>query len=540
MKKRSSRRPINPTVIVSAPARVSTTTRLRPSSTDEAVLCALGEWYAREVLWAFRRRNVLGTNYSKQDRAWLKRELTARGMSSRWAGAILGEACQHWRSGRSGLARHITSLKRRCTVIDERLVEDSSRPYPRAQRRMKRQRLDHLRGKLARAQAQYASGRVSYCRGGTRLARARLHLAETVFADRSTWRAAWKAQRQRTFSAAGEPGKTGGNETIRVSVGGYLEIDLPAALCGHANQPRGRYRLATPITFTHRRQEHENAATTRHSIGYRVRYDAARERWYVDASFSPTHPDRPSDLQAIRASGIVSVDLNEHHVSVAQVNAHGNLAARPFDLPLDLSGPTSRRDAQLRDAFSLIIAYAKQHDCAVAIEDLNFEDEKTTSRESYRKRFRRVLAGLPTGIVRERLRSMTATAGVPLLAADPAYTSKDGRAHWAKPLDLTTHQAAALCIGRRALDLRLSRRACTPAPDQRIEAGEQQAVRRSGPITRTKSAQAHPGTITRQTSARAHAARTRDPGMRDRSSRPKTVRGRRRSVAGLVSQNSTV
>jgi IS605 OrfB family transposase len=405
---------------------------------------------------------------------------------------------------------------------------------------MKQHRLDHLRGKLARTQEQYAAGHVSYCRGGRPLARARLHLRESEYADTAAWRRAWENQRQRTFSAAGEPGKTGGNETIRVSVGGYLEIDLPAALRGQVNAPRGRYRLATPITFTHRRQEHENAATTRHSISYRVRYDAARERWYVDASFSPTHPDRPDDLRAIRAGGIVSVDLNEQHVSVARVDQHGNLSARPFDLPLDLTGSTSRRDAQLREAFSRIIAYAKQHECAVAIEDLNFEDEKAVSRESYRKRFRRTLAGLPTGIVRERLRSMTATAGVPLLAADPAYTSKDGKAHWAKPLDLTTHQAAALCIGRRALDLRLSRRACTPAPDQRIEAGERLAAHRSGPITRIKSAQTHPGTITRQTSARAHAARTRDPGIRDRSSRPKTVRGRRRAVARPhVGQNST-
>jgi IS605 OrfB family transposase len=349
--------------------------------------------------------------------------------------------------------------------------------------------------------------------------------------DKAAWRRAWESQRQRTFSAAGEPGRAGGNETIRVTGGGYLEIDLPAALREQANAPRGRYRLATPITFTHRVEQLVSAQSSRRAIGYRVRYDAARERWYVDASFSPTHPDRPDDLRAIRTSGIVSVDLNEHHVSVARVDQHGNLAARPFDLPLDLTGSTSRRDAQLRHAFSRIIDHAKQHDCAVVIEDLNFEDEKAVSRESYRKRFRRTLAGLPTGIVRDRLCSMTATAGVPLLAADPAYTSKDGKAHWAKPLNLTTHQAAALCIGRRALDLRLSRRACTPAPDQRIEAGEQQAVRRSGPITRIKSPQTHPGTITNQTSAHAYAARTRDPGIHDRSSRPKTVRGRRRVVA---------
>jgi hypothetical protein len=182
---------------------VSTTTRLRPSSTDEAVLCALGEWYARELLWAFNQRNALGTSYSKQDRSRLKRELTARGMSSRWAGAILGEVCKHWRSGQRGLARHIASLKRRCSVIDERLSPDSDRPYPRAQRRMKRQRLDHLRGKLARAQAQYATGRVPYCRGGRRLARARLHLRESEYADKAAWRRAWESQRQRTFSAGG-------------------------------------------------------------------------------------------------------------------------------------------------------------------------------------------------------------------------------------------------------------------------------------------------------------------------------------------------
>src|SRR5262249_47563964 len=70
--------------------------------------------------------------------------------------------------------------------------------------------------------------------------------------------------------------------------------------------------------------------------------------------------------------------------------------------------------------------------------------------------FRQMTAGLPTARLRDRLVQMTANAGLSVLVADPAYTSRWGAEHWLAPLrehhpKLSGHHAAALVIGRRGL-----------------------------------------------------------------------------------------
>lgn len=60
---------------------------------------------------------------------------------------------------------------------------------------------------------------------------------------------------------------------------------------------------------------------------------------------------------------------------------------------------------------------------AIAIEDLDFADSKTREQHGRRKRFRKLLSGVPTGKLRTRLLSMCAEAQLGVIAVDPAYTS---------------------------------------------------------------------------------------------------------------------
>ena len=58
---------------------------------------------------------------------------------------------------------------------------------------------------------------------------------------------------------------------------------------------------------------------------------------------------------------------------------------------------------------------------------------------------------------------MTANAGLAVIVADPAYTSRWGAQHWLAPLreqhkEATGHHAAALVTGRRGLGHRARRR----------------------------------------------------------------------------------
>ncbi len=177
----------------------------------------------------------------------------------------------------------------------------------------------------------------------------------------------------------------------------------------------------------------------------------------------------------LRRHPVVAVDVNASHLAVAVLAADGNLLGTPVTVPLELAGlPAATRDGRLRAAISGLIATARQHGArAIVIEDLDF----TAAREQGRERtgngpargrrgraFRRMVTGIPVGRFRDRLVQMTANAGLSVIVADPAYTSRWGGQHWLAPLRehyrmTTGHHAAALVTGRRGLGHRARRRA---------------------------------------------------------------------------------
>jgi transposase len=178
-------------------------------------------------------------------------------------------------------------------------------------------------------------------------------------------------------------------------------------------------------------------------------------------------------VEEIRASGgrLLAVDLNAGHLAACVLDCHGNPAGEPVTVPLELTGPASTRDGRLRAAISELITIAREQHCAaIAIENLGFGDARATGRETMGrgqrgKKFRRIVAGIPTARFRDRLRGMACHAGLIVVAADPAYTSKWGAQHWTtalqaqnKKMCVTRHHAAAVAIGRRGLGHRIRRR----------------------------------------------------------------------------------
>jgi IS605 OrfB family transposase len=122
---------------------------------------------------------------------------------------------------------------------------------------------------------------------------------------------------------------------------------------------------------------------------------------------------------------------------------------------------------------------------AIAIEDLNFAADKTREKHGRRKRFRKLISGMPTGKLRARLVSMADATGIAIIAVDPAYTSKWGAQHWQKPLTsktrtTTRHEAAAVAIGRRAQGHPVRRRTTPPHDDQSDRRGHRIVQARAG------------------------------------------------------------
>jgi IS605 OrfB family transposase len=159
----------------------------------------------------------------------------------------------------------------------------------------------------------------------------------------------------------------------------------------------------------------------------------------------------------------------------------------------------------VRHALIRLLHWAKRHGLTIAIEDLDFTAETTREKHGRRKRFRKLISGMPVSRLRARLVSMTAELGIPVVAVDPAYTSKWGAQHWKKPLTsnnrkTTRHEAAAVAIGRRALGHPIRRRTAPPRTHQSDGCGH-------------RTVQARPDTSGRE------GNRPRVPGPRTRSVR---------------------
>jgi IS605 OrfB family transposase len=132
---------------------------------------------------------------------------------------------------------------------------------------------------------------------------------------------------------------------------------------------------------------------------------------------------------------VVGVDLNDGHLAVRRLDEHGNPAGPAGRIDFDIAGTSARRDAQVRHAITCLIRYTQRHHItAIAVEELNFADARTTGRETMGrgargKRFRKTVSGIPTAVFRQRLAGMADRAGIQLFAVNPAYSSVWGDAH---------------------------------------------------------------------------------------------------------------
>jgi IS605 OrfB family transposase len=317
------------------------------------------------------------------------------------------------------------------------------------------------------------------------------------------------------LTADGESGRAGGNETIRVDEARQLRIKVPAALSARLGS---HLQIAAPVGFSHRGQEWSERVAARRAVRYDITYDPAKNRWYLDASWKQDVTAAPASLEALRDGPVLGVDLNADHLACCLLDASGNPVGEPASLPVETAGlPASRRDGRVRAAITALLNHAQLHNCtAVVMENLNFADARATGRDTMGrgqrgKRFRRTVAGIPTGKFRTRLTAMAARRGIAVIGVDPAYTSKWGAQHWAKPLQqqtsdpVTRHHAAAAAIGRRGLGMAIRRRPAGPRNGQRTAAGTPPARRdhppghvgrhgSSGPPPRTRCVPVHRGT----------------------------------------------
>ncbi|MEU0838601.1 IS200/IS605 family accessory protein TnpB-related protein [Streptomyces sp. NPDC005962] len=494
--------------IVPGPSGVAIRTRLKGLTMgDEEVLRLVGAQLGTLASRDLKRRCAEGLEHSTDTWPKRKRALTGES-SSRWAGSITKATHDQWALSRRAQYAHIQTLEAGVRTITHRLSlpvgAKGTKRTPGGYRTRqewftKARRLHLLQDRLAAERADREAGRVRVVRGGKRLARIRHHLTQGQLTE-DRWRQRWEAGRW-FLQADGESGKRLGNETIRVTPDGQVSIRLPAPLAHLANAEHGRYVLTGTVAFRHRREEWADRVSANRSVAYRIHLDADRHRWYITASWT-IPPVKTVPLTQARAGGLIGVDTNADHLAAWRLDEYGNPVGDPRRFSFDLNGPATYRDAQVRHALVRLLHWARRHGLSIAIEDLDFQAEKTREKHGRRKRFRKLISGMPTSKLRARLASMATELGITIVAIDPAYTSKWGAQHWQKPLTsknrkTTRHDAAAVSIGRRALGHPIRRRTAPPPHDQSDRAGHRTAQARPATPGREETRPRIPGPRTR-------------------------------------------
>ncbi len=431
-----------------------------------------------------------------------KRAITAES-SSRWAATIIRANDDTYRLARESQARHAVSLGAAISSIERRLAQSTGDMLPpgdrktrrgrtkgyvtQAERFQKQRRLQSLRAELRRVVTDRDDKLARVVDGGKRLAKTR-HSLNTAGLTEDEWRERWSCARWR-IKANGSGDEPFGNLTITVTPAGEVSLRLPKPLEHLANAKRGRYVLSSRAKFAYRAAEWQARITGGKSVSYTLTRKPGRSGVYFTAAWAT--PVETSGLAAGAADGemlaagpVVAVDLNDGHLAIRRLDAHGNPVSSPRRIDFDLTGTAARRDAQVRHAITRLIRYCRRHGTGtIAVEDLNFVDARQTGRETMGRgqrgrRFRRTVVGIPTAVFRNRLTGQTSRHGIRLLAVNPAYTSAWGDQHWRIPYkNVTRHEAAATVIGRRAQGYKARRRegVTRTRPEDRVVRATNQA-----------------------------------------------------------------
>ena len=458
--------------MVAAPTGGSTPTTMFTTDAEHEVLVAVADHLGRLTSQDLAARYALGKGPKHKGRAERKRLLTPQ-CSSRWAGTITRRSADMWERQKLNYIDELADKRAGVKAITKRLKKpaDGKGGYRSKQERFaKQQRLQVLQQRVVCLEDRLTTGRMSIVRGGRVLLNHRNNLQAAGLTE-PQWREMWDAARW-FITADGDSRYPWGNGLVSVDADtGVVSMTLPTPLRHLANAARGRYVFATPVTFNHRSDEWVAQAVTG-SVAYDIAYNTDNQCWYLNASWKIGERELPS-LYQLRALNTLAVDLNADHIAGWVIAPDGNPLGDPITIAYTSNGTTGQNDASLRYALKQLLDIAVTYGCgSIACEDLNFADARATGRETMGrgkrgKQFRQTVSSMPTAKFRDLLVSMAYRTGVAIIAVDPAYTSQWGREHWymflnySRRTPCSSHHAAAVVIGRRALTLTAKRKSNT-------------------------------------------------------------------------------
>lgn len=158
--------------------------------------------------------------------------------------------------------------------------------------------------------------------------------------------------------------------------------------------------------------------------------------------------DLPAVKKGDTRNGVAGIDVNPQGIAVTIVYPDGNYkASRHFPCP-ELAGVSAnKRDWLIGNLVRDGVRWVKSEGCrVVAIEDLSFRQTHDTDH-----RFNRISHFFAHRKIIQTVRTRCWKEGLGVVEVNPAFTTIIGQVKYAQTYGLSSHQAAALVIARRAL-----------------------------------------------------------------------------------------
>lgn len=198
-----------------------------------------------------------------------------------------------------------------------------------------------------------------------------------------------------------------------------------------------------PTVLPHGQAQVVEALTLNQALSYRVVRDASGRRVFISTDIA-----KRTRITS-RQTGTVGVDINADHLAIAELDRHGNIIDTQR-IPLCTYGKTKAQAmAIIGGACKEMIKRAKESDKLITLEHLDFAKKKA-GLEGQHARYARMLSSSSYSKIVQTPKARAFDAGIEVIAVNPACTSIIGRHKFAKRFDISNHQAAVACIGRRA------------------------------------------------------------------------------------------
>lgn len=307
---------------------------------------------------------------------------------------------------------------------------------------LKKSSLNRLKKKLKNLEEDFKTGKVSLCFGSNRLFREQFHLENKTHEE---WKNDWTFARNNQFFSVGSKDETAGNQSCVLTIKENrfcLRLRLPNCL----EKSFGKYLLIEDINFNYGKEEVTKALLSEKRKAMTYRFLKDEKGWRLFVSFEEYSKPIISKIE----HGMIGIDINVDHLAAVEIDRYGN-KLQSKRVSINLYGKNKNQaKAIVGDAVKEVIELAKLKQLPITLENLNFEKKKRTLKDKSSSNAR-MLSSFAYGKILENFDSKAFKEGVEIVKVSPAYTSMLGLLKYKKNYGLSTHAAAAYCIGRRGM-----------------------------------------------------------------------------------------